>query len=105
VILSAVLGFISLLVLGRLFGIRPALRGIVTHGPYAVVRHPVYLAYMIGDIGYNLQEWNFYTLLLMIVGWGSLVYRIRVEERMLSRDMRWPAYLVSVRYRLIPGLW
>jgi len=102
---AAGLSLASLLTLGRLFGIRPALRGLATSGPYRIVRHPMYLSYMIADIGYNLQEWNFGTILLMLVGWASLLYRIYAEERILSQDPRWPQFVASVRYRLIPGLW
>ena len=40
-----------------------------------------------------------------MAGWASLLYRIRAEERMLSRDPGWPAYAAPVRYRLLPGLW
>jgi hypothetical protein len=39
------------------------------------------------------------------VGWVSLVYRIRAEERVLSQHPAWPAYLSLVRYRIFPGLW
>jgi len=91
--------------LGRLFGVRPALRGVMTKGPYAFVRHPMYLAYVIGDIGYNLQEWNTGTALMVLVGWASLLYRINAEERVLSQDARWRAYSESTRYRLVPGFW
>jgi protein-S-isoprenylcysteine O-methyltransferase Ste14 len=65
----------------------------------------MYLAYVVADIGYNLQEWNFGTALLVIAGWTSLVYRIHAEERVLSRDGGWPAYVSAVRHRLLPGLW
>jgi protein-S-isoprenylcysteine O-methyltransferase Ste14 len=102
---AAALSLVSLLALGRLFGIRPALRGVMTRGPYRIVRHPMYLAYVIGDIGYNLQEWNFGTVTLVMAGWVSLLYRIHAEERILSQDPRWPTYAASVRYRLLPGLW
>jgi protein-S-isoprenylcysteine O-methyltransferase Ste14 len=105
IVLSATLSFVSLIVLGRRFGIRPALRGLVTRGPYRVVRHPIYFAYLLGDIGYNLMEWNPGTALLVIAGWTSLVYRIRAEERVLSQSPQWPAYVASVRWRLLPGLW
>ena len=105
VTLAAGLSFVSLLTMGRLFGVRPALRGLVTRGPYRFVRHPMYLSYILADIGYNLQEWNFVALLLVLVGWMSLVYRIHAEERLLSQHAEWPAYIVLVRYRLFPGIW
>jgi protein-S-isoprenylcysteine O-methyltransferase Ste14 len=105
VTLAAGLSLVSLLAMGRRFGIRPALRGLVTSGPYRFVRHPMYLSYVIADIGYNLQEWNPVTLLLVLGGWVSLVYRIHAEERVLSQHAGWPAYVVLVRCRLFPGLW
>jgi protein-S-isoprenylcysteine O-methyltransferase Ste14 len=105
VMLAAGLSLVSLLTMGRLFGVRPALRGLVTNGPYRFLRHPMYLSYVLADIGYNLQEWNSVTLLLVLMGWASLVYRIRAEERVLAQHAEWPAYAALVRYRLVPGIW
>jgi protein-S-isoprenylcysteine O-methyltransferase Ste14 len=99
------LSLVTLLTLGRLFGIRPAVRGLATNGPYRFVRHPMYLSYILADMGYNLQEWNFVTLLLVLVGWAALVYRIYAEERLLAQHSGWPGYAASVRSRLLPGLW
>jgi protein-S-isoprenylcysteine O-methyltransferase Ste14 len=65
----------------------------------------MYLAYMLGDIGYGFCEYNLVTVLLVIVGWASLLYRIRAEERILSRNADWSSYAALVRYRLMPGLW
>jgi protein-S-isoprenylcysteine O-methyltransferase Ste14 len=105
VTIAAFLSLASLLALGRSFGVRPALRSLVTRGPYRLVRHPLYLSYFLSDIGYNLQEWNVGLVLIMLVGWASVLYRIRAEERVLSRDVRWQGYTASVPYRLLPGLW
>jgi protein-S-isoprenylcysteine O-methyltransferase Ste14 len=105
VTLAAFLSFASLLSLGRWFGVWPALRGLATRGPYRLVRHPMYLAYVLADIGYNLQEWNFGTALMVMAGWASLACRIRAEERILSQDSGWSTYVALVRYRLFPGLW
>ena len=105
VTLAAALSLVGLLAIGRLFGIRPALRGMAMSGPYRIVRHPMYLSYIIADIGYNLQEWNSVTLLLVLIGWASLVYRVYAEERLLSQHPQWPAYVALVRYRMFPGLW
>jgi protein-S-isoprenylcysteine O-methyltransferase Ste14 len=105
VTIAAALSLASLLTLGRGFGVRPALRRLATTGPYRLVRHPIYLAYVLADVGYALIEWTLGSVLLMLVGWASLVYRIRAEERILSQDAAWTDYGASVRYRLIPGLW
>ena len=103
--LAAVLSIVCLVTLGKRFGVRPALRGLVTGGPYRLVRHPLYLSYVIAAIGFNLQVWNLATLLLVLLGWSAMVYRIVSEERVLARDASWRNYVASVPYRLIPGAW
>ena len=105
VVLAAALSLASLATLGRWFGVRPALRGLATRGPYRLVRHPMYLSYLIADIGYNMQEWNLGTALMVLAGWASLAYRIYAEERVLAQHPDWRTYTATVRYRLLPGLW
>jgi protein-S-isoprenylcysteine O-methyltransferase Ste14 len=105
VTLSALLSLAALVSIGKLFGVRPALRGLATKGAYSLVRHPIYLAYVISDIGYQLQEWNVGTVLIVAAGWASLIYRIHAEERILSQHADWVAYAGKVPYRLFPGLW
>jgi protein-S-isoprenylcysteine O-methyltransferase Ste14 len=105
VMLGACLSFASLLSLGRWFGVWPAFRGLAMRGPYRLVRHPMYLGYLLADIGYNLYEYNSGTVLLVVAGWASLFYRIRAEERILTQDAGWSSYAALVRYRLLPGLW
>ena len=48
-------GIYVLSVLGRSFSILPQARGLVTRGPYRVVRHPLYLAGMIAALGIMLR--------------------------------------------------
>ena len=51
--------------LGRSFGLLPAARGLVTSGPYRVVRHPIYLGYLITHLAFvaaNPTMWNVATL-------------------------------------------
>ena len=105
VTVAAVFSVVCLLTMGNQFGVRPALRDLVTRGPYRGVRHPLYLSYVIAAIGFNLQLSNLATLFLVLVGWAAMVYRIRAEERVLSRNPRWLAYAQLVRYRLVPGVW
>lgn len=99
------LSLTSLLALGGKFGYRPALRDLATTGPYAIVRHPMYLGYLLGDLGYTLGEATFGTGALVLVGWMSLLWRILAEERVLAGDPRWQAYTRTVRWRLVPGVW
>jgi protein-S-isoprenylcysteine O-methyltransferase Ste14 len=105
VTVAAGLSLASLLTLGRGFGLRPALRRLATTGPYRLVRHPIYLAYVLADVGYNLTEWAPGSVLVMLVGWASLVHRIHAEERILAQDAAWTDYRASVPYRLVPRLW
>src|SRR5436305_12558923 len=56
VTLAASLSLVSLLAMGSLFVIRPALRGLATSGPYSFVRHRMYLSYVVADIGYRSEE-------------------------------------------------
>ena len=102
---GALLSVISLWALGRRFGIRPALRGLSVHGPYRVVRHPIYLSYVLSDIGYDLQECNLGTAALVIAGWIAMLYRVESEERVMAHHPAWAAYTNTVRYRLLPGIW
>ena len=95
----------SKLTLRRSFGITPANRGLVVHGPYRFIRHPMYLGYLIGWIGFYLLNptlWNtnVYALCILLQ-W----LRIGAEERVLAEDPGSAAYRSDVRYRVIPGLY
>jgi protein-S-isoprenylcysteine O-methyltransferase Ste14 len=105
IVAGALLSIASLWTLGRRFGIRPALRGLTVHGPYRVVRHPMYLSYVLSDIGYNLQEYNVGTVSLVILGWVAMIVRIEREERVMAHHQEWSLYTNAVGYRLVPGLW
>ena len=107
VLVAIAAGFtvLCLLTLGKHFGIRPAWRGLETRGPYRLVRHPLYFSYLMADIGYDLQQCNSLTLVLLLLAWSAMIYRIFAEERVLSLDPKWPIYTRLVRHRLIPGIW
>ena len=96
--------FTSKFFLGRSFGLLPAQRGLVMAGPYRVVRHPIYLGYLIGHVGFllaNFSWWNFGVLALLYV---AQVYRIRREEAVLAASDDYRAYQKRVRWRLLPGV-
>lgn len=60
---------------------------LVTSGPYAIVRHPNYLAVAGELVGMALIVWAPVTGVVTLVGFGSLMLkRIRVEDRALGRQ-------------------
>ena len=90
--------------LGRSFGLMPANRGIVCSGLYRVVRHPIYLGYLITHAAYlaaNPTMWNFLVLATADLG---LMARAVCEEGTLARDPEYVAYQSRVRWRVLPGL-
>jgi protein-S-isoprenylcysteine O-methyltransferase Ste14 len=92
------------LVLGRSFGIVAANRGVVCSGPYRLVRHPIYLGYLVTHAGFLLANMSARNVLIYVSAYVFQIARIYAEERILSEDGRYRDYLRRVRYRLIPGL-
>jgi len=95
----------SLLTLGRSFGFTAADRGLVIRGPYAVVRHPMYLSYLFLQGGYLMQSISLANAGVLLFGTMCNVGRALAEERVLARNPEWGAYRTRVRWRVIPGLW
>jgi protein-S-isoprenylcysteine O-methyltransferase Ste14 len=88
--------------LGRSFGIVAADRGIVVGGPYRIVRHPIYLGYLVTHVGFLLTNWSARNIALYIVIYFFQISRILAEERILREDESYRAYCQRVRYRVIP---
>jgi protein-S-isoprenylcysteine O-methyltransferase Ste14 len=95
----------SLATLGRSFGFVAADRGLVTRGPYAVVRHPVYAAYVLIQCGYVLQAVSLRNIAVLAVATGCNAGRTICEESALAEHSGYAAYRQRVRWRLLPGVW
>lgn len=91
--------------LGRSFGLVPANRGVKTGGLYRFVRHPLYLAYLVNQVGYVASNPSTSNGIVLLVGLGFQVVRIRYEERLLGRDPAYRSYMGGVRWHLLPGVW
>lgn len=92
------------LFLRRSFGVAPANRGIKTDGPYRWVRHPMYAGYLIIHIGSMILIPSLFNLAIYAASWGFQIFRLLAEERLLSQDPAYAAYMEKVRWRLLPGV-
>jgi protein-S-isoprenylcysteine O-methyltransferase Ste14 len=90
--------------LRRSFGIVAANRGVKTRGAYCFVRHPMYLGYMVTQVGFCLLNPTLWNIAVYSAAWTFLLLRIFAEERVLSGDLSYKAYSSEVRYRLVPHL-
>jgi len=63
--------------------LEPAARGLVTRGPYAVARHPLYLAYVLSYAGLSIQHPTVQVAIVMAVWFAMTWARIRYEEGVL----------------------
>ena len=95
----------SVAVLGRCFGILPDVRGLVTRGPYRLVRHPLYLGELTAVLGIVLGSRR--PLLAggtWLVCVGLQLARTSYEERNIRAEFpQYDEYAARTR-RLIPGV-
>lgn len=99
---GAILAFISTQFLGRSFAVLPALRAVRTSGMYRFIRHPIYMSYMIMEIGIVISHPGLYNLTVAVVGVGLTLWRMQFEERVLKQDEAYIRYMQAVPYRIIP---
>jgi protein-S-isoprenylcysteine O-methyltransferase Ste14 len=79
---------------------------VIQTGPYAFVRHPMYVAVLVmyGLSPLALGSW--WAMLAIIPLPIALVFRILNEEKVLKKDLPgYREYMVKVKYRLIPFIW
>lgn len=104
-LIGNVLAVFILFRLGRSFSIMAESRRLVTEGPYAVIRHPLYLAELIAILGAFIQFASPWAALLVVAQFGFQVVRMRNEEKVLSLSFPDYAAYKERTARLIPGLW
>jgi protein-S-isoprenylcysteine O-methyltransferase Ste14 len=90
-------------------------RGIISHGPYRVIRHPAYIckntAWWIGSLPVFSkafdQSWSAGMLALLTMASWSAIYLLRAlteEDHLKKVDGDYAAYAALVRYRFVPGV-
>lgn len=80
---------------------------VVIHtGPYAIVRHPLYVASVLLTGGIPLALGSWWAFIPAGVWTVLIIVRTALEDRLLRNELvGYQAYASRVRYRLVPGLW
>jgi len=79
---------------------------VVTTGPYAWVRHPMYTVIIILLFAVPVSLGSRYALILAVFLTVLLVIRTYLEDRILHVELEgYPDYAKQTPYRLIPGIW
>ena len=98
---------VAIRTLGRFFTIsvrRHENHRVITEGPYRLVRHPAYSGLWLMAVGYvSLFASALVLAYFLLIGTGALLYRIRVEEKMLLETFgdEYRQYMKRTR-RLVP---
>jgi len=79
---------------------------VVSTGPYATVRHPMYTGALVMLFGTPLALGSWWGLLMFIPMTLTIAWRSRDEERFLFKKLTgYREYCQMVRYRLVPFVW
>ncbi len=79
---------------------------VVSSGPYAIVRHPMYTGQVAFFFGTSLLLSSWWALIGAALLTLELGVRARLEEEELRRSLEgYGDYMARVRYRLVPGVW
>jgi protein-S-isoprenylcysteine O-methyltransferase Ste14 len=79
---------------------------VVSTGPYAIVRHPMYAGGSLYLLGTPLALGSYWGLVPLAATMPFLIWRLIDEEHFLAKNL--PGYLEyrsRVRYRLVPFVW
>jgi len=79
---------------------------VISTGPYAVVRHPMYTGGIIFMLAAPLMLGSGWALFPAVVVCIGIIVRLLDEERFLAKNLPgYTDYCQRVRWRLLPGVW
>lgn len=78
---------------------------VIDTGPYAMVRHPMYVGVIMMFLSIPMALGSIYALIPSLLMSGIIVARIFGEEDVLKKELEgYTAYTKKVKYRLLPGI-
>ena len=79
---------------------------VITSGPYAIVRHPMYTAVIVLLFAVPVALGSRIGMIPAVVLTALLVVRTYLEDRTLHAELEgYPKYAKQTPYRLIPRIW
>jgi protein-S-isoprenylcysteine O-methyltransferase Ste14 len=79
---------------------------VISTGPYALVRHPMYASAILYLLGTPLALGSYWGLVPLVAMMPFLIWRLIAEERFLARNLPvYTEYVKRVRHRLVPFVW
>jgi protein-S-isoprenylcysteine O-methyltransferase Ste14 len=102
--ISCLWQLVAVLALGRCFGFLPEARGLVTRGPYRLVRHPVYLGELGACAGLIVAAPSSWNLGCGVAFAAAQAVRMRLEEQTLIAEFPSYSAYAATTPRLIPRL-
>ncbi|QEE18081.1 isoprenylcysteine carboxylmethyltransferase family protein [Promethearchaeum syntrophicum] len=79
---------------------------VITTGPYAIIRHPMYLAVIIMFGITPLALGSYWGLIPLSVIFVFLYFRIADEEQLLTEELEgYEEYMKQTKYRILPKIW
>jgi protein-S-isoprenylcysteine O-methyltransferase Ste14 len=79
---------------------------VISTGPYAIVRHPMYAGAFIMLLGIPLALGSWWAFIFVFLLFAAIVWRLLEEEKFLLKNLPgYTSYRQKVRYRLIPLIW
>lgn len=79
---------------------------VITSGPYRVIRHPMYAAFILLMLCVPLLLGSYYALIPGTLTGVLFVIRTILEDKMLHEELSgYPEYAQKTRFKLIPGIW
>lgn len=92
----------ALITLGKAFSVVPDDRGLLQHGPYRLIRHPMYAGELGSYLAICLTALDLRNVAIFLLILALIAYRIIVEEHVVDG---YASYSGSVRWRLVPYVW
>jgi protein-S-isoprenylcysteine O-methyltransferase Ste14 len=96
---------VSLVSLGKNFGMLPAYRGVSQRGTYKIVRHPYYLGAIVIYCCELALRFSLKSVIFFLLAQAAIFWRLRREETLLSQQPEYQEYCKRVPYRLFYRLY